>query len=190
MLGAPDSNGRYLRPQAGMGENMSVGGIRDILSLNFLGRKETLIFSGSLRSDTNALVRALGRQAEEQGARVLIVKAGVLLEWLTEKAEARLSDKDEWHPDKAALLIIEDFGVQKLSPPQIDQFSRIISARLDKASTIITSTSLLKQWLLLLEGSEKGKELFQALLRRARQVVIGGKDEETRKKPAPSNASA
>jgi DNA replication protein DnaC len=169
---------------------MSVGGIRDILSLNFIGRKETLIFSGSLHSDMNALVRALGRKAEEQGVRVLIVKAGALLEWLAGKADGRPSDKDEWHSDKTALLIIEDFGAQKLSPQQIDQFSRIIAARLDTASTIITSTSLLKQWLLLLEGSEKGRELFQALLRRARQVVIGGNDEKARKEPAPDDAPA
>jgi DNA replication protein DnaC len=173
-----------------MGVNMSVGGIRDILSLDFLVRKETLIFSGSLHSDMNDLVRALGGKAEEQGTRVLIIKAGTLLERLLEKAEGRPSDKDEWHPDKAGLLIIEDFGTQKLSPQQADFFSRIISARLERASTIITSASLLKQWLLFLEGSEKGKELFQALLRRARQVVIGGGNTTTRKEPAPTDVPA
>lgn len=169
---------------------MSVGGIRDILSLNFLGRKETLIFSGSIGSDMNGLVRALGEKAREQGASVLIIKASALLARLAEKGEGRPSDKDEWHPDKTALLIIEDFGGEKLSPPQIEKFSLIIAARLERASTIITSTVLLKQWLLLLEGSGKGKELFQALLRNARQVVIGGADEETKKEPAPLDAAA
>jgi len=169
---------------------MSVGGIRDILSLDFLGRNETLIFSGSLRSNMNDLVRALGGKAEEQGKGVLVIKADDLLERLSQKPEGRAPGQDEWHPDKAALLIIENFGTQKLSDQQSDLFSRMLIARLGRAPTIITSISLLKQWLLLLEGSEKGKELYQALLRRARQVVIGGGDVTIRKEPAPGDVPA
>jgi DNA replication protein DnaC len=132
----------------------------------------------------NDLVRAIGWKAEERGESVLVIEAGALLARLTERAEGRLSDKDEWNPGKAALLIVENFGVQKLSRPQIDQFSRLVLARLERASTIITSTSLLKQWLLLLGESEEGKRLYQTLLKRACQVVIGGMDGKKRKEPA------
>lgn len=122
----------------------------------------------------NDLVRALGRTAEQQGHSVLVVEGDALLSRATEKSGERLSENDQRHPQSVGLLIVENFGTHKLSPRQIDQFTQLVTARLGQASTIITSPLLLNQWASLLEGSKEAKELHQALLRKASQVVIGG----------------
>ena len=57
---------------------MKTSNIRDVLSLGFLHRRETLIISGSIHSDMNALARALGMKAEREGISVMTVNAGML----------------------------------------------------------------------------------------------------------------
>jgi hypothetical protein len=160
--------------------------IRDVVNLAFLARNETLVISGSIHSDMNELARALGKKAEEGDANVLAIKAGALFEFLARERAGKKAMKDEdIHPAQVSLLLVENFGMKKLSLSQTKDFCDLMMERLGRLSTIITSPYLLVQWVSHIPESEEGGLLYNSLLKDARQVVIGGRPKKNEKKPAP-----
>lgn len=164
---------------------MKTSSIRDILNLGFLNRCETLIISGSIHSDMNALARSLGMKAEAEGANVMAVTAKTLLDEKAEGDRGKLSAVKLVDVVKSRLLIIENFGTSRLAPSQVKLFVELVTERINRSSTIITSGHLLAHWASLMAGSAEGKRLFDALLRDAKQIVIGTKSEEAKRRPAP-----
>ena len=160
--------------------------IRDVVSLAFLKRNETLVISGSIHSDMNELARALAKKAEQDEASVLAIKAGALFEFLARERAGKKAMKDEgMRPAHVSLLLVENFGIKKLTLSQTKDFCDLMIERLGRSSTIITSPYLLIQWVSHIPESEEGGLLFNSLLKDARQVVIGGRPKRSEKKPAP-----
>jgi DNA replication protein DnaC len=165
---------------------MKTCNIRDVLSLGFLNRRETLIISGSIHSDMNALARALGMKAEREGASVMTVNAGMLDEELAAGGEGGLSAVKLVGVAKPKLLIIENFGLKKFTLSQMQALVKLVKERVTKSSTIITSGHQLKEWGPLVGVSPEGKGLLKSLSVHARQVVIGSAEQMAkRKRPAP-----
>lgn len=164
---------------------MGASSIRDVLSLGFLDRNETLIISGSIHSDMNDLARTLGKKAEREGAGVLMIKAGALFELLAQEGAGEKSTTGAVRPAQARLLVVENFGMKKLTLLQTRDFLGLMTERIGRSSTVITSGYLLTQWASHIPGSEEGKVLLNSLLKNAGQVVIGGKLKKKEKKPAP-----
>ena len=164
---------------------MGASSIRDVLSLGFLEKNETLIISGSIHSDMNDLARALGRKAEREGGGVLLIKAGDLFQLLAQERAGKKSTTGAVRPARARLLVVENLGMKKLTLSQTRDFSDLMAERINHAPTVITSPYLLIQWASHMPGSEEGKLLLNSLLKHARQAVIGGKLKKKEKKPAP-----
>lgn len=164
---------------------MKTSNIRDVLSLGFLNRRETLIISGGINSDMNALARALGMKAEAEGTSVMTINAGMLHEELAAGAEGGLSTVKLVELAKPKLLIIEDFGMKKFAPSQTKVLAQLVTKRINGSSTIITSGYPLGEWAPLVGASAEGKRLLRSLSIHARQVVIGSKEQTAKKKPAP-----
>ena len=171
--------------QKRLGENMKTSSIRDVLSLGFLSRRETLIISGGMNSDMNALARALGMKAEREGSSVMTINAGMLREELAAGGDGGLSAVKLVGVAKPKLLIVEDFGMRKFTPAETKTLAQLLTERINKLSTIITSPYLLGEWAALVGASAEGKSLLRPLLVHARQVVIGSKEQTAKKKPAP-----
>jgi DNA replication protein DnaC len=169
---------------------MKTSNIRDVLSLGFLSRCETLIISGSVHSDMNALARALGLKAEREGVSVMTVNAGMLDEELAAKGEGGLSVVKLVGVAKPKLLIIENFGVKKFVLSQTKALAQLMAERVNRSSTIITSGHLLGEWGPLVGESVGGKSLLRFLSIHARQVVIGSMEHATKRKPAPLKETA
>ena len=160
--------------------------IRDVLSLNFLHRRETLIISGSINSDTNALARALGMKAEREGVSVMTVNAGTLDEEI-EGQKGGLSAARLIAVAKPKLLIVENLGTKRIAPMQAKALAQIVTERVNRASTVFTSPYPLCAWTNRLGTSREIKSLFNILSANAGQVVIGTKGHGVRKtKPAPA----
>jgi len=166
--------------------------IREVLSLNFLHRRETLVISGSVDSDANALAHALGMKAERDGVSVMTINAGMLDEEFVEGEAGEFSAVRLIGIARPKLLIIENLGVKKLAPSQAKVLARLISERISKASTIITSPYPLSIMTIQLGASTGVKSLLNSLSAHAGQVIIGIKNESATKrdaeirKPAPS----
>ncbi len=161
---------------------MKTSSIRDVLSLGFLNRRETLIISGSIHSEMNALARALGMKAEREGVSVMTVNAGMLDEELAASGEQGLSAVKLVGVAKPKLLIIENFGMKKLVRSQTEVLAQLVTERVNKSSTIITSEYLLGEWGPLVGASAEGKSLLRSLSIHARQVVIGSIEYPSKKK--------
>jgi DNA replication protein DnaC len=164
---------------------MKTSNIRDVLSLGFLNRHETLIISGSIHSDMNALARALGMKAEREGASVMTVNAGMLDEELAASGEGGLSAVKLVGVAKPKLLVIENFGMKKCTASQAKVLARLMAERINRLSTIITSGYLLGEWGPLVGAPPEGKNLLRSLSIHARQVVIGSIEHTAKRKPAP-----
>ncbi len=165
--------------------------IRDVLSLSFLHRRGTLVISGGINSDTNALARALAMKAERAGLSVMTVNADMLDEESTGNEAVGLSSVRLISVAKPQLLIIENFGLKKLAPLQAKILSQLIAERVNKESTIITSLYPLSAWASQLGLPTGTKSLLNVLTLHAGRVVIGTKGQESRdgtpkRKPAPS----
>jgi DNA replication protein DnaC len=177
------SQSQLLREKSGA--NMKTSSIRDVLSLGFLNRRETLIISGSIHSEMNALARALGMKAEREGVSVMTVNAGMLDEELAASGERGLSAVKLVGVARPKLLIIENFGMKKFVPSQTKVLAQLVTERINKSSTIITSGYLLGEWGPRVGVSVEGKSLLGSLSIHARQVVIGSTEYPSKRKPAP-----
>lgn len=188
--GEEGSSGLHRMPvmhysQERLGANMKTSSIRDVLSLGFMNRRETLIISGGINSDMNELARALGMKAEREGASVITINAGMLHEELAAGRDGGLSVVKLVGVSKPKLLIVENFGMRKFAPSEAKVLTQLITERINRSSTIITSAYPLGEWTVLIGASAEGKVLLKSLLVHARQVVIGSKEEIAKKKPAP-----
>jgi len=147
--------------------------IREVLSLNFLERRETLVISGNINSDANALARALGMKAERDGASIMTINAGTLDEELVEGEAGEFSATRLIGTAKPKLLIIENLGEKKLAPTHAKVLASLLSERINKASTIITSPHPLSMMATQLGASTGAKSLLNSLSAHAGQVIIG-----------------
>ena len=160
---------------------MKASSIRDVLSLEFLKKRETLIISGSINSDMNALAAALGMRAEREGASVMTVNAGMLHAKVADGRNEGVSALKLVGIARPELLIIENFGVKRLALSETTVIAQLVMERINKLSTIITSGYLLSEWAALLRASAEGTNLLSSLSIYAKQVVIGSKEETARK---------
>ena len=164
---------------------MKTSSIRDVLSLGFLNRSETLIISGDINSDMNALARGLGMKAEREGASVMTINAGMLHEELPASGEPGLSAVKLIGAAKPKLLIIENFGMKKLVCSETKVLAQLVTERINRVSTIITSGYPLGEWAPLMGVSIEEGSLLRSLLMHARQVVIGSVEHTAKRKSAP-----
>jgi DNA replication protein DnaC len=171
--------------QKRLGATMKTSSIRDVLSLGFLNRRETLIISGGLDSDMNGLARALGMKAEREGTSVMTINAGMLQEELAADEDGGLSVVKLVGVAKPNLLIVENFGMRRITPSETKVLAQLVTERINRSSTIVTSVYPLREWGILVGASAEGKDLLKSLLVQARQVVIGSKEQTAKKKPAP-----
>jgi DNA replication protein DnaC len=164
---------------------MKTNSIRDVLNLGFLNRCETLVISGSIDSDMNALAGALGVKAEGEGASVATIDCAMLNEEIADDAKGGLRVVELARFAKAKLLLLQNFGVKKLPPQQIRVIAQLVTERINRTSTIITTVHPLGEWPALIGASPDGASLLRALSIHARQVVIGSREQTQKRKPAP-----
>lgn len=80
------------------------------------------------------------------------------------------------------LLVIDDFGLEKLSPEQAHDFYEIVAERYERSSTIITSNRHITEWVNLFDDTILANSALDRLAHNAHQMVVEG--ESYRKKKA------
>jgi DNA replication protein DnaC len=79
------------------------------------------------------------------------------------------------------LLVIDDFGLERLTLEQAHDFYEIISERYERSSTIITSNRNVDEWMPLFDDAILANSALDRLAHNAHQIVIEG-DSYRRKK--------
>lgn len=148
--------------------------LQQLFTLAFLQTKEHVIFVGPVGVGKTMLAQALGAAAVRAGHSVRFVRADALLK---ELGQARADHSFEkvfrgyLVPD---LLIIDDFGLHRLSTQQSQDLYELIIERHRRASCVITSNRSVDEWLGLFDDPILGNSALDRLAKAAHQVVLEG----------------
>jgi DNA replication protein DnaC len=154
-----------------------------VFSLEFLNRHEHVLFVGPVGVGKSYLAQALGYAAARAGHNVRFIRSDVYFRTL---AQARVDHTIEkaFHsfltPD---LLILDDFGLQRLTAQQSTDLYELIIARHRKASFVITSNRAIDEWLGLFDDPVLGNSALDRLANASYQIVIDGASYRERQSP-------
>lgn len=82
------------------------------------------------------------------------------------------------------LLIIDDFGLRKLSGDASVDLYEVLIARHKRASTIVTSNRTVDEWIALFDDPILAQSCLDRLAHNAHQVIIEGESYRKRQGPA------
>ncbi len=159
--------------------------LMDLFGLHFLQRHENVIFTGPVGVGKTFLAQALGHAACRAGYRVLYVRADPLLKRLAASRADHSFDRELRHFLNPDLLVIDDFGLRKLSHQASSDFYDLLIERHTRSSTIVTSNRAVEEWMGVFEEPLLGQSALDRFCHRAHQFVIEG--ESYRKRTAPGS---
>ena len=143
-------------------------------SLDFLSRHEHVILVGPVGVGKSFMAQALGYAAVRAGHSARFIRADDFLRTL---AQARVDHSLEktfrsfLAPD---LLILDDFGLQRMTAQQSTDMYELIIARHRHSSFIITSNRAVDEWLGLFDDAILGNSALDRLANASYQIVIEG----------------
>jgi DNA replication protein DnaC len=133
-----------------------------VFSLDFLNRHEHVLFVGPVGVGKSFLSQALGYAAVRSGHSVRFIRADAFFRTM---ARTFIS------PD---LLIMDDFGLQKLTAQQSTDLYELIIARHRQSSFAFTSNRSVEEWLGLFDDPILGNSALDRLANASYQIVIEG----------------
>ena len=157
--------------------------VKDLFNLAFIERREDVALLGPVGVGKTFLACALGHAACRAGHNVLFLRADHMFQALhqsradhsTEKMFRRLLAPD--------LLILDDFGLRRLTAEQSTDLYEVILERHRRASTILTSNRAIDEWIPLFDDPILAQSAFDRLAHNAYQVVMEGESYRKRQRP-------
>ena len=162
--------------------------LMDLFGLHFIERHENVTFSGPVGVGKSFLAQALGHGACRAGYRVLFSRADQLLKTLARSRADNSFDRELRRFLSPDLLVVDDFGLRKLSHQASSDFYDLIIERHTRSSTILTSDRGVEEWIAVFDEPLLGQSALDRFCHRAHQFVIEG--ESYRKRTAPGSASS
>jgi DNA replication protein DnaC len=162
--------------------------VRDLFGLGFLERREDVLFLGPVGVGKTFLACALGHAACRSGRRVLFLRSDALLKLVHQSRADNSTERVVRSLLAPDLLIIDDFGLRRLTAQQSSDFYEVIIERHRRASTIVTSNRAIEEWIPLFDDPILAQSALDRLAHNAYQVVMEGDSYRSRQRPgqAPS----
>jgi len=157
--------------------------IRDLATLRFLQRQESVLICGPVGVGKSHIAQALGYLACQQGYRVRYVKTPRLLTDLgggraDGTYDARL--RSYLSPD---LLILDDFGLQAFTATQSEDLYHLICERYLRRSTIVVANRPPQEWYALFADPVLAEGALDRLVNASHHVLMDGPSYRPRKRP-------
>jgi len=152
-------------------------------SLDFLNRHEHVIFVGPVGIGKSFLAQALGYTAVRAGFNVRFTRADAFFKTLAQSRVDHTLEKTFRSFLSPDLLIIDDFGLQRLSPQQSTDLYELIIARHRHSSFVITSNRAVDEWLGLFDDPILGNSALDRLANASYQIIIEGTSYRERLSP-------
>lgn len=129
------------------------------------------------------IANALAHSACRRGHKVLMLRASAMFKKLLQSKADNSYGKELIKFISPELLVIDDFGLQRLTDEQASDFYEIIIERYGKAATVITSNRDVQEWMALFDDSIIANSALDRLAHNAHQLVIEGESYRKRKEP-------
>lgn len=155
--------------------------LKALMGLEFIDQKENVIFTGPVGVGKTFLSNALAHAACRRGRNVLVKKAGKMFKDLYAARADNSFDRELTRLVAPELLVIDDFGLERLTQEQAHDFYEIVSERYERSSTIVTSNRDVDEWMSLFNDAILANSTLDRLAHNAHQVIIEG-DSYRRKK--------
>ena len=157
--------------------------LRDLATCGFIERKESLLLVGPVGVGKTHLAQAIGHAACMQGRSVLFEKTSRLLAdlgagHLDGTWERRL--RRYLAPD---LLILDDFGLRAFTERQGEDLYELVSERVRRGSTIVTSNRPPTEWYALFPNAVLAEGALDRLINAAHHVTLQGKSYRPQRRP-------
>ena len=156
--------------------------IAELATARFIDEKVAVLIAGPCGTGKSHLAQALGHAAVRQGHDVLFTTQTQLLGSLHAARATGSYDRKFQTLARASLLIIDDFGLKPLRPPQDEDFHELISERYEQASTLVTSNLDFAEWGDAFPNRLLGAATLDRLRHGAYRVILDG---ESYRSPRP-----
>lgn len=163
--------------------------VRDLFGLHWLAAHENVILCGPVGVGKSWFAEALGHSACRAGHHVRYVKTAKLLLALHQSRADNSFERElrGWlAPD---LLILDDFGLRKLTAQQSSDIYDVLVERDRRAATIITSNRAVDEWVALFDDPILANSALDRFAHRAHQIVMEGPSLRAARAPAPSRTT-
>jgi DNA replication protein DnaC len=138
--------------------------IRQLAELNFIAKRENLVFIGKTGVGKTGLASALLLKALENGYRGLFIKAQDLFDDMLASMADHSSRKLLNRLIRIDVLVVDEMGYLNLRPEQTNLFFKLMEERYRRRTTLITTNLEYDDWYEFLGR----KEMVEALLGRLR----------------------
>jgi DNA replication protein DnaC len=160
--------------------------LQEVFRLEFLARHQHCLFVGPVGVGKTFLAQALGQSALRVGYSVIFTRADDLFRSLLQ-ARADNSFEREFRRYLAPeLLIVDDFGLQRLTNQQAADIYGLIVSRDRRSSCVFTSNRAIDEWLALFDDPILGNSALDRLANASYQIVIEGRSYRERLTPKVS----
>ncbi len=152
-------------------------------SLDFISRHEHVLFVGPVGVGKSFLAQALGYAAVRAGHSARFIRADDLLRTLTQARVDHSLEKAFRSFLAPDLLILDDFGLQRMTAQQSTDMYELIIARHRHSSFVITSNRAVDEWLGLFDDPILGNSALDRLANASYQIVTEGTSYRERLSP-------
>ena len=155
--------------------------IKSLIGLDWIDRRENVILTGPVGVGKTFLANALAHSACRRGISVLVLKAAKMFKTLYAARADNSLEKELIKLIAPRLLVIDDFGLERLSVEQAHDFYEVISERYERGATIITSNRHITEWVTLFDDQIIANSALDRLAHNAHQMVIEGESYRRKK---------
>lgn len=155
--------------------NINSALVHELVTGRFIEEKVAVLIAGPCGTGKSHIAQAMGHAAVRQGHDVLFISQSQLLSSLHAARATDAYERKFQTLAKVPLLIINDFGLKPLRPPQDEDFHDLIAERYEQVATVITSNLDFGEWGDAFPNQLLGAATLDRLRHGAYRVVLDGK---------------
>jgi DNA replication protein DnaC len=149
--------------------------VHDLATCRFIDEKVAVLIAGPCGTGKSHLAQALGHAAARQGHDVLFITQTQLMASLRAAQATGTYERRFQQLARVPLLLIDDFGLKPLRPPEDEDFHDLIAERYERTATILTSNLDFDEWGAAFPSNKMiGAATLDRLRHGAYRVVLDG----------------
>lgn len=158
----------------------------ELCTLRFMDKANNIFLLGPVGVGKTFMATAIGHIACKRGYSTLMIRAERLFKELKSARMEGSYEREMRRFISLTLLIIDDFGIDRMDAMESKDFYEIVVERHGKRPTIITSNREPSEWLTIMDDPIRAQSALDRLQNAAYELIIEGESYRKRQKPGLS----